>query len=381
MAGYLLGNLNIDKADTKLNLSHEPTDQIFASRMVIFVQATVAFQLKELGMRQQWGGIVVLAALAAAVMPFAQAEPTAPALPASSTSSAPSVAEVAITAPEPRYVAPTLRDRIGRIWAPVYLNGKGPYRLVLDTGASNSAVIAKVAQDLGLPPTGALLLHGVTGSATVPFVTVDTFVVGDMEQHSTMLPIVPDALGGADGVLGMEVLKNKRIFIDFLHDKITIIHSHMQRAPTGYVTIPLTRTANGLLMARAYVGGVRVQAIIDTGGQATVANSALQVALRSRHPSKEDRRDFITGATDDVQPGHDVSITSVSLGQVIIQSPYITVSDLHIFERWHMTEQPTVIIGIDTLGLLAGMVIDYSRMELQMLTRHNYDLYQDLRFQ
>jgi hypothetical protein len=37
-----------------------------------------------------------------------------------------------------------------------------------------------------------------------------------------------------------------------------------------------------------------------------------------------------------------------------------------------VTEQPTVLIGIDTLGLLATMVIDYQRMELQMLTRHNY---------
>jgi predicted aspartyl protease len=328
-------------------------------------------------MRQQWGGIVVLAALASAAWPYAQAEPTAPSLPASSAPAAPSIAEVAVTAPEPRYVAPTLRDRIGRIWAPVYLNGKGPYRLVLDTGASNSAVISKVAEDLGLLPAGALLLHGVTGSATVPFVTVDTFVVGDMEAHSTMLPIVPDALGGADGVLGMECLKNKRIFIDFLHDRITIIRSHMQRAPNGYVTIPLSRTANGLLLAKAYVGNVRVQAIIDTGGQATVANPALQAALRASHPAKENRNDFITGATDDVQPGHDVSISAVSLGPVIIQSPYITVSDLHIFERWHMTEQPTVIIGIDTLGLLADMVIDYQRMELQMLTRHNYYEYQD----
>jgi predicted aspartyl protease len=328
-------------------------------------------------MRQQWREIVVLAALTAAVLPFAQAEPTVPSLPAASAPSAPPIAEVAVTAPEPRYVAPTLRDRIGRIWAPVYLNGKGPYRLVLDTGASNSAVISKVAEELGLPPTGALRLHGVTGSATVPFVTVDTFVVGDMESHSTMLPIVPDALGGADGVLGMEGLKNKRIFIDFLHDKITIIQSHMQRAREGYVAIPLTRNANGLLVAKGYVGNVRVQAIIDTGGQATVANSALQTALRARH-SKDERPDYITGATDDVQPGHDVPISSVSLGSVIIQSPYITVSDLHIFERWHMTEQPTVIIGIDTLGLLADMVIDYRLMELQMLTRHNYYLYQDV---
>src|SRR5512147_851948 len=63
----------------------------------------------------------------------------------------PVIEEVVISAPEPRYVAPTTRDRIGRIWAPVLINGKGPYRLVLDTGASRSAITRPVAESLGIP--------------------------------------------------------------------------------------------------------------------------------------------------------------------------------------------------------------------------------------
>ncbi len=57
---------------------------------------------------------------------------------------------VTITAPEPRYVAPTRRDQIGRIWAPVYINGQGPFRLVLDSGATSSEITAHVAGALGL---------------------------------------------------------------------------------------------------------------------------------------------------------------------------------------------------------------------------------------
>ena len=51
------------------------------------------------------------------------------------------LSQIVIEAPEPRFAAPTLRDRIGRIWAPVLINGRGPYRLVLDTGATHSAII------------------------------------------------------------------------------------------------------------------------------------------------------------------------------------------------------------------------------------------------
>src|SRR5690349_5215676 len=84
------------------------------------------------------------------------------------------LSEVKIEAPEPLFVAPTLRDKIGRIWAPVFIDGKGPFRLVLDTGASRSALTSHVAQSLG--GTGArpesILVHGVTGSAVVPAIRV-----------------------------------------------------------------------------------------------------------------------------------------------------------------------------------------------------------------
>lgn len=335
-------------------------------------------------MRLRWYALVTLAVLSATALQGASSAP-APTLPppssapgspsasgAASAAAEPGITEIAVTAPEPRYVAPTLRDRLGRIWAPVYLNGKGPYRLVLDTGASHSAISARVATELGLPMVSAksMLLHGVTGSAVVPFVTVDTFVVGDMEAHDKVLPIVPDALGGADGVLGMESLQDKRIYVDFQHDQITISRSHSRRAAEGYETIPLTRTPNGLLMTTAYIGGVRVKAIIDTGGQATVANLALRAALKRRHPDRDLRPSSITGATDDVQAGLDLPVPPVSLGPVVIAAPFLTVCDLQIFDIWKTNGEPTMLIGIDTLGLLDNLVIDYRRMELQIRTRH-----------
>ena len=56
------------------------------------------------------------------------------------------LSEIIVQAPEPRYVAPTNRDRIGRVWVPVMINDKGPFRLVLDSGATHSAVIPSVAR-------------------------------------------------------------------------------------------------------------------------------------------------------------------------------------------------------------------------------------------
>src|SRR5690606_32715782 len=41
---------------------------------------------------------------------------------------------------EALYASPTRRDRIGRIIAPVIINGQGPFRFVVDTGATHSAI-------------------------------------------------------------------------------------------------------------------------------------------------------------------------------------------------------------------------------------------------
>jgi hypothetical protein len=278
--------------------------------------------------------------------------------------------EVVIEAPEPRYVAPTRRDRIGRIWAPVFINERGPFRLVLDTGSSHAAVNAGVAAALGIDLTevNRVMLRGVTGSRMVPTIPVDSLVVGDLQLLSKRLPILVDALGGAEGVLGSEGLLDKRIFIDFRHDRITIFRSRGERAPRGFLTVPV-KIVRGLLVANVRVGSMRASAIIDTGGQGSIANEAFRQGLSRRLSPKDIRADEITGATLDVQRGDRVITPPIQLGEVVIRQAHITTGDLHIFHHWRMTEEPVLLIGMDVLGLFDTLIIDYRRKELQVLMR------------
>src|SRR5262249_55440573 len=170
--------------------------------------------------------------------------------PPTATAEEPSAAEVVVEAAEPKYVAPTLRDRIGRIWAPVLINGKGPFRLVLDTGASHSAIISRVADTLGISAqTDPIVVRGVTGAAVVPAVHVERLEVGDLLIQPTTLPIVADVFGGAEGVLGREGMPDKRIFADFGRDRLVISRSHREKAGAGFSTIELKVAHGGLLTA------------------------------------------------------------------------------------------------------------------------------------
>jgi hypothetical protein len=285
--------------------------------------------------------------------------------------------EIVVHAAEPRFVAPTRRDRIGRIWAPVYINDKGPFRLVLDSGANHSGINTHVAEALGLPlnQSRQVLLRGVTGSVAVPTVRIDSFTVGDMAFGTSELPIVTDALGGADGILGTDGMSGRRILVDFRHDQIIIMRSYNARAAAGFRTIPFQLIRGNLLAVDATVGGIHTTAIIDTGGQVTIANLALRRELERRSSRLKSRPDQIEGVTTDVQDADAARTPPLLMGEVeqggVVEIHYhdITFGDMRIFEHWHLTGEPVMLIGMDALGLLDTLIIDYRRHELQIRMR------------
>jgi predicted aspartyl protease len=282
------------------------------------------------------------------------------------------LSEVVVTALEPHYVAPTTRDRIGRVWVPVEVDGKGPFRLVLDTGAQRSAVTVAMARQLGIPQdrTSPVMLHGVTGQSIVPTIAVDTMQVGDLFLQPANMPVVADVFGGAEGLLGTEGLQDHLIFIDFRRDYIRITRSPNLRAPSGFASVHFLPDRRDLLMVRAKVNGVTVRAIIDTGAQATVGNPALQAALRKRQGrSRRVWDDRVQGATGDWQSGVGMLLSSISLGDLTVRDAHVMFSDLHIFDRWNLGDEPALLIGMDILGLVEQLVIDYRRQELQIKPR------------
>src|SRR5262245_48388599 len=113
-------------------------------------------------------------------MPAGAVDAVPLALSTPSTSASPAPTPPVATAPappvhdpnEPLFAVPTQRDRIGRILAPVMINGKGPFRLIIDTGANHSTVSPHILEKLGLVPApeNDRIVHGVTGSARVPSV-------------------------------------------------------------------------------------------------------------------------------------------------------------------------------------------------------------------
>jgi len=82
------------------------------------------------------------------------------------------------------------------------------------------------------------------------------------------------------------------------------------------------------------------------------------------------------GVTTDVQQGDAARTPPLEMiaadhqgGTVEIRYADVTFGDMHIFEHWHFTDEPAMLIGMDALGLLDTLIIDYRRHELQIRMR------------
>jgi len=276
---------------------------------------------------------------------------------------------VLVQAPEPKFVAPTRRDRIGRIWAPVLIDGKGPFRLVLDTGANRSAVTTSTAHNLDPSEAGRASANvvGFTGSAVVPTIHVDSMEIGDLALGATNLPVLEDVFGGADGVLSFEGLRQERIVADFVNDRLEIARSKGQHAPAGYAVVAL-RMIDGLPVAEVRIGGVQTKAIIDTGAQLSIGNLALRDAL-TRSALDATVREDIVGVTQDLQTGDRIASPDMQFGTLRVHGMNIVYGDMYLFQHWHLTDEPALAIGMDMLGQFDVLIIDCARHEMHLRPR------------
>jgi len=269
--------------------------------------------------------------------------------------------------PEALYASPTRIDRIGRIVAPVMINGQGPFRLVVDTGASHTSLSPQLATRLGLQ-TGleaGVLLNGVTGAEMVPAVTIERLQAGDLIVEGARAPVITtDIMGGADGILGIAGLSRERIFVDFQRDRIVIARSKNQPEDRTLLRIPARRIAGGLLMVAARVGGVNVRAIIDTGAERSLGNTALAEALRKRRRLWAPRPTVVFGTTATVTDGQVRGVPPMTLGDATISDVNLVFGDFHIFKVWELDDKPTMLIGMDVLGTVGQLIIDYRRREV-----------------
>jgi len=113
----------------------------------------------------------------------------------------------------------------GQIIVPLYIDGAGPLRFLVDTGSSRSAIGEAEAARLALPLVAQTELVTATGSEMRPVARLTNLTVGRARAQALLAPTLSDAsvrrLGpGVVGVLGQDFLSRFNYTIDYRHNRL-----------------------------------------------------------------------------------------------------------------------------------------------------------------
>ena len=104
----------------------------------------------------------------------------------------------------------------GGIILRVMLNGRGPFRFLLDTGSTHTAVSEKTAALIGAPVVAKTTLGSVAGTRAALVVRIDALEIGPINVPDLLATVANLGMaGGVDGVIGHDALRTLRYTIDF----------------------------------------------------------------------------------------------------------------------------------------------------------------------
>jgi tetratricopeptide (TPR) repeat protein len=192
----------------------------------------------------------------------------------------------------------------------VTINGKGPLRFVIDTGASLSVLSDKTAEKLGIKPVargGSARAVGGTGSFPITYGLLDSLAIGETKIEAIPVYLrtvhhdssTPES-ERADGYIGLSVLSNFALTLDYQTRRMTLDRTPVREelaavqkdpavtdpgaepAPPATpnladgIEIPIRSTSGGLASAETLLPDLKrpLNFILDTGATTTVVSKA-----------------------------------------------------------------------------------------------------------
>lgn len=261
-----------------------------------------------------------------------------------------------------------------RMTVAVQIEGRGPYRFVVDSGADTSVVGTRLANALKLPVRGQILVHGMTASATVNRVRVNELALGQSVVRDLELPVLREEDLGGQGMIGIDALTSQRLMMDFDKKVITIedARTPQPKRLDGEVIITARRRKGQLILTQASVDRRQVNAVIDTGSEVTIGNSALRNLLTKRY-SRQLETAEMTGVTGDVTKIQLVRVGELRVGPIVLRDVPIAFADVPPFALFGLDKEPAMLLGTDMMATFRRVSLDFRARKVRFQLRQCND--------
>ena len=264
----------------------------------------------------------------------------------------------------------THTDAAQRLTVRVGINGAGPYRFVVDTGADRTVLAEDVATALDLPRGEQVNVSGIVRRVAADSVTIRELSIGRITREQLRIPVIPRSMLEADGYLGLDTLDGCRVTFDFKNHDLQVGYRRSKLASlwiqSNSTRIRSSGASGHLRAVDCTVDGVPTTAFIDTGAEISAGNAQLLAALTGRKPGLVERGTMpLRGVTGGEIQGRVIFVDKIQLQELQFTDCALVIADLAVFDIWGLTQRPALLIGMDYLRRFARVSIDYGRKEIR----------------
>ena len=256
-----------------------------------------------------------------------------------------------------------------RLTVEVGVNGTGPYRFVVDSGADTSVIGTRLARALNLPLGRPVMLNGITESRTVDRVLVDSLRVGPSTFNALELPRLDEHDVGAVGMIGLDALVNQRLMLDFEAKKISVDDATRPAPRMDGEIVVIARLRRGqLIITQVKANGVLLDAVIDTGSEITIGNTALRNQLFRRRHGDVQKIEVIgvTGASVSLDL---LVVDELKVGGIVLSNVPIAFADVPPFDVFSLSDHPALLLGTDLMENFRKVSLDFRARKVRFQLR------------
>jgi len=177
-------------------------------------------------------------------------------------------AALSLSAQQFSHSAPMI-ERYGKPYVMVMIDGKGPYRFVIDTGTGADAFVTpELADELKLPAAGEVVVNDPSRQSgqRVSKVLLSSVELAGVTFHSVraVRHDVTGEAGSCQGMLGFTLFRDYLLTLDFPNRVVTLSEGVL--TPDEGKTVFPFRMPDGVPITSLRVDGSSVDAQLDSGG-------------------------------------------------------------------------------------------------------------------
>jgi predicted aspartyl protease len=247
----------------------------------------------------------------------------------------------------------------------VTINGQGPYRFLVDTGATQTVISEKIATKLGLKKIATNIMHGVGGDGKLdsPVFRVDSLKIGDVTVKNLPLgtldnPVLDQIL---DGIIGTPMLADFVITIDYPRSRIDLAKT----APETGTVIPVW-CFSGLMLTPVEVNGqYKGNFLIDTGADSTLLAHSMAANLGVNKNTPGAAINLPIGGVGGLDQGI-LMVPKVSLKTVVETKQFEMLMALELKDMSSLIQtELSGVLGYDSLKDYR-VTLDYHKAEIRL---------------